>query len=174
MMKKIFITCVLVCGIINYSYSQKEIQTISNDTIVCIVDTTLSYVTYAKDTAKNGAICWQVNIKGHYYDTVYKDEEWRNYAGVSFNRDFPKWITRPYEIKILKNSLQKRFKVYTDDWINQQLDLDEIGKKIGYRPSNYNYIVFKQDLKNKCSKYVILYKCIISYGTIHVDSFPSL
>ena len=47
-----------------------EAQPISNDTVICIVDTTESYVEFRENPfkEKNENYHWQVTIKGNYYN----------------------------------------------------------------------------------------------------------
>lgn len=161
-----FIFCTWVSG-----YSQP----ISNDTVVCVVDTTNNFVEYQKEVIDNAdsKCLWNIKIKCHYYDTTKPD--YKDIASVFFSSDeqckkrfiYKSDFNGPFKIKVSKRLINKRYIVATDDWINQQTNECLISRKIGWFPrAKYNFVIFKQDLDNEKTDSVIMYWVLLEYGGI--------
>jgi hypothetical protein len=163
-MKRIIITFGIIILIARFS----EAQPVSNDTVVCIIDTTKSYVSYRKNlfAYRNPEFHWQVSIKGHYYDIDQSAD--KDFASIGFDaNDFENMgnvFEKPYEVRMSKEKIRNRFIVVADEWISQQTSMRVLGNKIGYSPSNkYNFIVFKQDFENAKSDSVTMHRVSIGY-----------
>ncbi len=143
-------------------------QPLSNDTIICIVDTTNSFTSfienpYRKDTSYH----WNVAIKGHYYDGLSKEDA--DLACLVFSTSFTgvSWIKKPDIIKIPVSDINNKYTTVTDRWLNQQKDLNIIGKKLGNLPfSKYNFVIFQQDLENNTTGYIKVYQVLYGYNSV--------
>lgn len=150
---------------------QLKAQPISNDTVVCFIDTAKCYVRfrinpYERETSYH----WHVSIKGHYYDISLP--RYKDFASIVFDYYDVRNVNRsifkePFQIKVLKSSLANRFIFATDEWINQQTDSEILGKKIGFYPfSKYNFIVFKHDFEKSTNDSVIMHRVQIGYNSV--------
>jgi hypothetical protein len=150
-----------------------ESQVLTNDTVVCIIDTTKSYVEFIENPIQRDnyqiPAHWQIGIDGHYYDHVSYDKDiayigfmaglWRgNLRDIS---GFPK------KKKVLKKGLTERFIVVDDEWINQQTSLRHLKNKLGIAPfDKYNYIIFSQDYDCADSDSVTMHRVEIGYSEV--------
>ena len=164
-MRALFITIGLIAILSLISKSQP----ISNDTVVCIIDTTKNYVKFIENPCanRNPKCRWQITIKGHYYDINLPRE--KDFACISFSADdlFSIYVDYkgPLQVRVLKERIKDGFIVETDDWINQQTDLHTLGIRIGSLPfSKYNFIVFKQDFDNAKTDSVIMHRVALGYN----------
>lgn len=146
-------------------------QPISNDTVVCFIDTAKCFVRYRTKPYERDTSChWQVSIKGHYYDInnprhkdfaciVFNSNNLRNVHGPNFKG--------PFRIKVSKSSLKNRFIFATEEWINQQTDSRTLGNKIGFSPnSKYNFLVFKHDFEESKNDSVVMHRVQIGYSQV--------
>ena len=164
MKQVIFIFGLILAFIVN-----AKSQPISNDTVICIIDTTHSYVTYKKNpfADRDPKYHWQISIRGHFYDINEADH--KELACISFNADdlrniYHKDYGGPMIIEIPKKKIANGFTVKTDQWINEQINLNTLKEEIGAFPfSKYNFVVFKQDLDNPSSDSVPLYRVQVGY-----------
>jgi hypothetical protein len=154
------------------TYNSLSSQVVTDDTVVCIIDTTNSYVEFVKNPIKRDNYQppdhWQIRIDGHYYDHVPYDKDiacivfsagwWSgNLGNIS---GFPKK-------RVPKKGLTERFIVVDDEWINQQTSLNSLGRKLGYAPfSKYNYIIFSQDYDCSDSDSVTMHRVEIGYSEV--------
>jgi hypothetical protein len=148
-----------------------ESQVLSNDTVVCIIDTTKSYVEFKENAIVRDHQLpphWQIGIDGHYYDHVsyFKD---RDFACIVFRAGLWRGNLRNIsgfpKKRVLKKGLTERYIVVDDEWINQQTSLDSLGRKLGYAPfSKYNYIIFSQDYYCTDSDSVTMHRVGIGYN----------
>jgi hypothetical protein len=166
-MKRLFITIGLIAIISLVSKSQP----ISNDTVVCIIDTTQCYVRYKENpfAPKNKKFHWQVSIQGHYYDIERPLD--KDFACIVFSTDdlssFYPENKGSWQIKIQKGKIKERFFVETDEWINKQTDLGTLARRIGSMPRDKcNFIVFKQDFDNAKSDSVTMQRVTVGYCEI--------
>ena len=146
-------------------------QPIHNDTVVCIIDTTNSYVKFTSKPFPDRApeIRWQVSIQGHYYDN--ENIEDKDFACVSFTagdlRNVLPHFKGPFQIKVPKRVLKEPYIVETDEWINKQTDQVILGKRIGnFGFSKYNFVIFKQDYENLKTDSVTMHRVTIGYNEI--------
>ena len=154
-------------------------QPLTNDTVVCIIDTTKSYVSYrAYPFAQKDSSRWQIAIKGHYYD--YDSPEYP----YSQHKDFACIVLEAYDfrniryesgpgpkepkLKVAKTDLGKRYITVTEEWINGQTDLYKaLMPKLGYIPADkYNFVIFKQDYDNTGNDSVIMHRVRIGYSEV--------
>jgi hypothetical protein len=166
MKKFIFLLLVMIYSI------YAESQVLTNDTVVCIIDTTKSYVEFVKNPIQRENYQppdhWQIRIDGHYYDHVPYDKDiacivfsagwWSgNLGNIS---GFPKK-------RVLKKGITERFIVVDDEWINQQTSLRHLKNKLGIAPfDKYNYIIFSQDYDCEDSDSVTMHRVEIGYGEV--------
>lgn len=143
-------------------------QHITKDTVVCFIDTAKTYLQYRTNPFERDPSCrWQVSIKGHYYD-ISKPQH-KDFACIAFTADSLRNIhgpnfQGPFQIKVPKESLKKRFIFATDEWINQQTDFRTLGLRIGFnRFSQYNFVVFKHEFEESKSDSVIMHRVQIGY-----------
>jgi hypothetical protein len=82
-MKRIFITL----GIITLFACFTEAQPVSNDTVVCIIDTTKCYVKYKENPFADRIpmFHWQVSIQGHYYNIDQPTD--KDFACIGFDAE---------------------------------------------------------------------------------------
>ena len=146
-------------------------QPISSDTVVCIIDTTKSYVKFvANPCANRDPKCrWQISIQGHYYD-IERPEN-KNFACIVFEENESENIhydyNYPFHFKIQKKIIKDRFNIKTEEWINKQTDLDTLTRRIGYMPRlQRNFIIFKQDFDNAKTDSVTMHRVIVGYCEI--------
>jgi len=149
-----------------------ESQPLSNDTVVCIIDTTKSYVEFkVNPIVKNFQLPdhWQISVDGHYYDHVpfFKDFAcitfraglWKA-AGTNDLEGFP-------QKNIPINEFSERYFVVDDEWINQQTSLRHLKNKLGIAPfDKYNYIIFSQDYDCADSDSVTMHRVEIGYSEV--------
>lgn len=144
--------------------SELDAQTQTNDTIVCIVDTTNSYVHYKKNSIKRiKKDHWNITIEAHYYDSIPEEtDNARVYLTNLLSGDIDK--AEQLDICIQVKGMRDRFQVVTDFWINEQKSLSDLKWKIGIATwHKTNYLIFKQDLLNNCGK-VKAYRVHVMYG----------
>ena len=161
---------IIVCGILSFYCIRGKAQPVTNDTVVCIVDTTKSYVQYWDNPIQRDEYQfpphWQVGIEGSYYDgksyedvavIVFRAGLW---GGVDVDGRFP-------QKKLPKEQIAERFSLFYDKWIHNEKNLDTLGKKIGYAPfSKYNYIIYSQDYNCEDSDTVTMHRVEILYGEV--------
>ena len=146
-------------------------QPIHNDTVVCIVDTTNSYVKFTSKPFPDRApeIRWQVSIQGHYYDNEnLKDKDFAciNFTAGDMQNVHPHF-RGPFQIKVPKRTIKEPYIVETDEWINQQTDQVILGKRIGYFGfSKNNFVIFKQDFENLETDSVTMHRVTVGYCEI--------
>jgi len=144
----------------NVLYAQPQ----TNDTIICIVDTTNTYVNFTKNPEKRiKKEHWSVNIDCHYYDNIPEEAE---LAGVSLSNLLSGDVNKAeaLDIRIPVKGMQDRFQVITDSWINEQKSLSDLKWKIGIAVwHKTNYLIFNQDLLNNCGE-VKAYRVRFMYG----------
>lgn len=146
-------------------------QPITNDTVVCFIDTAKAYVQYRINPFERDSSCrWQVCITGHYYDV--SKPQYKDFASIGFKADNMRNVhgsnfKGPFQIKVSKSSLKKRFIFATEEWINQQTDFQTLRRKIGSYPfSKYNFIVFKHDFDESENDSVIMHRVQIGYSEV--------
>lgn len=166
MIKTTIILLLLACFAIN-----SKGQPISNDTVVCFIDTTLNYVNYRKNPHERDPSClWQVSIKGHYYDISLPHH--KDFSSIVFNANDLSNVhgpnfKGPFRLKVPKNELKTRYILVTDEWINQQTNFSALFKKIGSTPfSKYNYIIFKQEYDNSKNDSVTMHRVVLGYSEV--------
>ena len=161
---------ILIAGFLTYSLVQSQVLT--DDTVVCIIDTTKSYVEFIENPIQRENYQppdhWQIRIDGHYYDHVPYDKDM---ACIGFSAGM--WSGRLGNIsgfpkkKVLKKELAERFIVVNDKWINQQGSLHTLKMKLGIAPfDKYNYVIFSQDYDCSDSDSVILHRVEIWYSEV--------
>jgi len=145
-------------------------QPVTNDTVVCIIDTTKSYVLYQENVVEREIptpFHWQVIVEGHYYDDRprYKDIAGANFraglwGGVKGVEGLPKK-------RVPKNGLKERFIVEDEEWITNQKKLHDLKMNLGVAPFHkYNYIIFSQDYYCTESDSVTMHRVEIGYGEV--------
>jgi len=160
---------IIILGIIFSLAFDMKGQPISTDTVVCIIDTTKCYVKYSINpfASRYPKIHWKVSIEGHYYDVIKPLS--KNFACIVFIADDLRNIhgtgfKGPFSIKVPKEMIIKHFVLANEEWINQQTDLQVLGRKIGRYPSyKYNFLVFKQDFENSKNDSVTMHRVQIGY-----------
>ncbi len=146
-------------------------QPLANDTVVCVIDTTKSYVQYwdnpiQKDDYQRPEH-WQVEIEGSYYDgksyedvaaVVFRAGLW---SGVDVECHFP-------QINVSKKEIGSRFTLVNDEWIHEEKQFYKgLRKKIGFAPfDKYNFIIFSQDYYNTESDSVTMHRVELLYGEV--------
>lgn len=162
-------TIVLILNLLFFgvkSVSAQEELPLNNDTIICIVDTTNCFTSFRENPfEKNHSKHWQVSIVGHYYDNT-EDED---FAMIVFGTDFRNnsWAKGDSVIFIPVSDVEENYTVVTDAWLNQQYYLSYITDKVGYTLwSNYNYLIFKQDLINSKDGFVPAHRVLYGYSEI--------
>ncbi len=143
-------------------------QPITKDTVVCFIDTAKTYIQYRTNPFERDSSCrWQVSIKGHYYDISkpqHKDFACIVFAADSLRNVYGANFQGPFQIKVPKESLKKRFIFATDEWINQQTDFKMLRREIGFFPRDkYNFLIFKHDFEESKSDSVIMHRVQIGY-----------
>jgi len=84
-MKKVFLLFIFIVGSILVS-GQNRLP-LTNDTIICIVDTTKCFTSFRENSfEKNPIYHWHVSIKGHYYDDKWPDDA--GFASIGFSTNF--------------------------------------------------------------------------------------
>ena len=146
-------------------------QPITNDTVVCFIDRAKCYVQYRTNPFEKNPSCrWQVSIKGHYYDISkpqYKDFAYVGFEADNLHNVYGSNFKGPFQIEVSKGSLKKRFIFATEEWINQQTDMQTLGNKIGFFPfSKYNFIVFKHDFDESKNDSVVMHRVQIGYSEV--------
>ena len=154
-------------------------QPLHNDTVVCIIDTTQSYVSYRAYpfAPKDSTTRWQIAIKGHYYDydspdfpySQYKDFACIVFEAYAFSNIRYKTGADPKQpqLKVAKADLEKRYATETEKWINKQTKLSTLEKRIGaFHFDKYNFVIFKQDYENTASDSVIMHRVQIGYSEV--------
>lgn len=146
----------------------QNIKPLHNDTIVCIVDTSNYFTSYTENPYKKlQYFHWLVGIKGHYYD--HKSPEDADFALIGFSTDFRKYITSKDSLKIEVplNSLEERFTVVTDLWLNEQKSLNTIHEIVGFAPwIKYNFIIFKSEIESSTNGKVFMYRVLVGYNEV--------
>ena len=153
------------------TYNSLSSQVVTDDTVVCIIDTTKNYVRFKENPIVRDHQLpphWQIEIDGHYYDHVPYDKD---IAGITFRAGL--WKGNVGDIsgfpkkKVLKRGLTERFIVVDDEWINQQASLNTLGRKLGYAPfSKYNYIIFSQDYDCGDSDSVTMHRVVLWFNEV--------
>ena len=161
---------IVVFYILAFFYTKGQAQPLSDDSVVCIVDTTKSYVNYLDNPYQTPnrdyqfPPHWEVVIDGTYYKgrekrsafVAFKAGLWGGVDGV---KGFPRE-------KVSKKSLEKRFTEVNDAWINKRKDVSKITDKIGFAPfDKYNFIIFSQDYYDN-SDSVTMHRVEIMIGII--------
>lgn len=158
-MKK-FILLIAFVTLVSLVNGQKPI---TNDTIICVIDTTNAFTKVELNTVKNDLnFHGEIIIQGNYYG--YDD-----FACIVLTTNFVNnsWVKGPLSFEIDIDKIEKLFPVATDKWINQQKDLWTIKKKIGSTPwHKYNYVIFKEDILNSKDDTVKAYRVLIQYNEI--------
>jgi hypothetical protein len=166
-MKNVFI---IVVGLLICSLTKGQRLPITNDTVVCILDTTKSYVKFKENPIRKEnhpvPYHWQVEIEGSYYNGK-SYEEVAGFAfraglwgGVHVDGKFP-------QKKLLKKEISERFNLFHDEWIHNENSLDSLGRNIGYTPfSKYNYIIFSQDYNCEDSDTVTMHRVEVLHGEV--------
>lgn len=165
-MKNFLVTCLFL----SLSFGIQG-QPLNNDTVVCIVDTTKTYVQYWYNPIQKSNYQrpehWQVEIEGSYYDgkpyeeaavVVFRAGLW---SGVDVECHFP-------QKRILKKDIESRFKLVDDKWIHEEKQFYKVlRKKIGFAPfDKYNFIIFSQDYYDSESDSVTMHRVEILYGEV--------
>jgi len=146
-------------------------QPVTNDTVVCIIDTTKSYVQYRENVVEREIptpFHWQIAIDGHYYDhrpydkdfasTVFEAGLWMGVSGVE--EGFPKK-------RVPKKGLKKRYIVEDEEWITNQTSVQTLGTRLGFFPADkYNYIIFSQDYYSTESDSVTMHRVEIGFNEV--------
>ena len=145
-------------------------QPLTDDTVICIIDTTKSYVSYIE----NGIVRepplphhWQIAIDGHYYDHRPHDKDFACivfeaglWGGVKGVEGFPKK-------RVPKKELEKRYIVKDEEWISKQNRLHDLMIRLGVAPfDKYNYIIFSQDYYCTESDSVTMHRVEIGYSEV--------
>ncbi len=144
-------------------------QPLSNDTVICLIDTTQSYVHFKVQphAPRHFHTQWQVAIDGHYYD---HDSLHHDFACIVLGSVDLKRLSRPQdqdnlELKVAKQDLIKHHQLFTEEWINQQKDLYALRKVLGItRQHKYNFLIFKQDFENIDCDSVTMHRVEIGYN----------
>ena len=164
-MKKVVIFIVFIFTTVTFVNSQRPL---TNDTIICIVDTTQSFTTYTDNPYKKAKNAhWNVAVKGHYYDDESPKDA--DFATIVFSTNFTdhSYVKGPKTIIIPVKGMEERFTVVTDKWLNEQKDLYKMGDFVGHHHfSKYNFLIFKQDLKSSKDGKVKAYRVLIGYNEI--------
>jgi len=150
--------------------SQLNAQPLTNDTVVCIIDTTKNYVTYDGSLFPNHVMArpWLISIDGHYYD----DKSYGDFAGIALVGDSLKNVygkfgldPGPLQVKVAKAYIAASCVTLSEDWINQQTDFQGLKRTLGYGPSSkYNFVVFKQDYDNSETDSVLMQRVWVGYN----------
>ena len=155
-------------------------QPLTNDTVVCIIDTAQSCVSYRAYpfAPKDSTTRWQIAIKGHYYDYDTPDfpySQYKDFACIVFEAGYLGGIYTkaeqaliPLQVKVAKAGLEKRYATANEEWINKQTDLGKaLMPRLGYIPADkYNFVIFKQDYENTDSDSVTMYRVQIGYSQV--------
>ncbi len=150
-------------------YCSLHAQVLTDDTVVCIIDTTKNYVKFTENPIQRDDYQfphhWQVAIDGHYYDQrSYKDIacivfDAGLWSGVEGVEGFP-------QKTVPKEGLAERYIVTHDKWINLQTSMDTLQQKIGIAPfDKYNYIIFSQDFYSD-SDSVTMHRVELGYNEV--------
>ncbi len=170
------IKLLITIGIIAMLSLVSKSQQLSKDTVVCIIDTTRSYVEYRVNPfpEKYPKFRWQVSIQGHYYDIEWpkkKDFACITFRAIGLNSNFLNPIG-PWDIKIQKEKIKGRFIVENDEWVNQQKDFNTLCTRIGSVPSDIcSFIIWKQDFESLKTDSVIMHRVSVGYNIILKDCF---
>jgi len=162
---------------VNPDYNTYKINPL--DTVVMVVDTTASYVTYKEYIIPNGSFRYKNNqsingktefeiwIKGHYYDGKYGEES----AGMGLNKIYKgnRAVELNHsEVKVKKSHLCK-YKVFTSDWMNSQKKYGVI-RNSGFIPTSIfkgrHYMIFKSDIGDDSKDYVIMHSVFIGCSEV--------
>lgn len=154
------LTILLDIGIVNL-----KAQVITcKDTVICIVDTTNSYVTFRKNPYDQfSEDLWQISIKGHYYDSIPEEDD---SAAIVFENDFSKKsrIKDTSALCISVNDVNDKDAFVADKWIHQQTSFYTLKLKLGLVPwDNCNFLIFKQDIQNSKDGFVKAHRVSIGY-----------
>lgn len=157
--------------LISFSFKIKA-QINRNDTIICNIDTTNSYVNIVYNPLGNTmkAIPWILSINGNYCKNI---EFLKEYARVTFvpNDVNRIWYNKDYSeihpIKISQRLFKERnFRSISDKWINEQKNIEVLQKTLEQSSGKkYFYVVFKQDIGNVKNDSVSLHRVWISVNS---------
>lgn len=165
-MKYLMICSVIIFSTNIYNLHAQSIP-ITNDTIICIVDTTKSYVAFIENPIERiSEYHWRVIIKSHYYD---KNPKEKNNAEISFSTAFrgSSWVKEPFVIPIEMKDIKERFTVVTDKYLNERKSLHKLKMKVGIATwDNYNFLIFKQDVENSKEGVVNAHRVLVGYGEV--------
>ncbi len=159
-MKTLFLTSLLFSTLISYS------QVLSNDTVICVIDTTKTYTEYDSFLYSPDTI-----MKESFNITIWGEFFWSENSNKSIPRILlfdgaryrKKYVKGNPVIVVAKDLLDERYTVVDDYWIQSQKNLEVIMDKIGVAPwSKYNYIAFSQDYCNTESDSITLYRVIVA------------
>lgn len=139
---------------------------ITNDTIICIVDTSNHFTTHRLNPVKRDTCPhWAISIQGSYYDHLSRYNA--DFACIVLKTSFMgnSWVKDPLSFETNIDSIEERFIVVTDEWLYNQKNLQTIMKKIGFAPwAKYNYIIFIDDIENSKNGNVTVYRVLAGYN----------
>ena len=153
-------------------------QPLTNDTVVCIIDTSRCFVEFQVKPLPDRApdIRWQIAIKGHYYDFSEFANECKDIACIVFEASSLSSIygrgkfNGPFELKKSKIYIKESYIIVNEEWIHDQTDFNLLRRKIGSFPkSKYNFIVFKEDFENTVYDTVVMHRVTIGYNEVSID-----
>ncbi len=168
MKSSILIVAIFACFFISSTQLKSKSLICDKDTVVCIVDTSLSITTchHIKQSIKN-SLGWWIQVKGHYYDNKYSNsQQTKEFAKINISTFYYDLVPPPFILRVKKKDLLSKYEIYTDKWIHEQVELNIIADKFGGSPKEKCvYLVFKQDL-NECNVDIRMYRVIISFNEI--------
>ena len=150
-------------------------QPLTNDTVVCIIDTSKCFVEFQVKPLPDRApdIRWQICIKGHYYDLKEYTQAYNDFASINFEASSLSSVygrgkfKGPFEVKKSKIYIKERYIIVNEEWIHEQTDFNLLRRKIGSFPkSKYNFIVFKEDFENTVNDTVVMHRVTIGYNEV--------
>ena len=158
-MKTLFLFSLLFSTLISYS------QVLSNDTVICIIDTTKGYTEYDSFLYSTDTITtesFDITIWGEFLMSENSNKSIPRIIFIDGNQYRKKYVKGNPVIVVAKDLIDERYTVVDDHWIQSQKNLEVITDKIGSLPfSKYNYITFSQDYYNTESDSIILYRVIV-------------
>ena len=165
-MKTLFLISLLFSTLISYS---QQVQVLSNDTVICVIDTTKSYTEYdsflySTDTTMTES--FDITIWGEFFMSENSNKSIPRiffFDGTQYRK---RYVKGNPAIVVARDLLDERYTVVDDHWIQSQKNLEVIMDKIGVAPfSKYNYITFSQDYYNTESDSITLYRVIVAIIT---------
>ncbi len=162
-MKTLFLISLLFSTLTSYS------QVLSNDTVICVIDTTKSYTEYdsflySTDTTITES--FDITIWGEFFMSENSNKSIPRIFFIDGTQYRKKYVKENPVIVVARDLLDERYTVVDDHWIQSQKNLEVITDKIGSLPfSKYNYITFSQDYCNTESDSITLYRVIVAIIT---------